>query len=75
MMKENRELFCNACGKKIKIENGILREDVFEGKKVWGYFSDKDAVYHSFILCEECYDKMISGFSIPVEETEVTEFL
>lgn len=75
MMKEKRELFCNACGKKIRIENGILREDVFEGKKVWGYFSGKDAVYHSFILCEECYDKMISGFSIPVEETAVTEFL
>ena len=30
---------------------------------------------HSFDLCEECYDKMIKGFAIPVEEEDVTELL
>ena len=62
-MKERSALFCNACAREIKMENGILKEDVFE----------KDMVRHSFILCEACYDKMISNFAIPVEEIEVTE--
>lgn len=72
-MKERRDLFCNACGRKIFMENGILKEDVFEGKKEWGYFSHKDVTMHSFIMCEACYDKMISGFAIPPQVTEVTE--
>lgn len=70
-----RELFCNACAKKIKIINEIPREDFFEGKKQWGYFSHKDAVCHSFILCEECYDKMITEFAIPPKKTKATELL
>lgn len=74
-MKEKRELFCNACGKKIKKENDILQEDVFEGKKVWGYFSRKDTLYQSFILCEECYDRIVSEFVIPPDTAEVTEVL
>lgn len=74
-MEEKRELFCNACAKKIKMENGILHEDVFEGKKAWGYFSKKDAVYHSFILCEDCYDKIVSSFAIPPGVAEMTELL
>lgn len=74
-MNERRERFCNACAKKIQIENSILREDVFEGKKAWGYFSHKDGIYHSFILCEDCYDKIVSGFAIPVKEEEMTELL
>ena len=32
----------------------------------WGYFSKKDGETHSFDLCEECYDKWIGGFQIPV---------
>lgn len=74
-MKEKRELFCNACARKIKIENDILKEDIFEGKKVWGYFSQKDTMHHSFILCEACYDKIVSGFAIPPETVEVREVL
>lgn len=72
-MKERKELFCNKCGRKIQMENDILKEDVFEGKKEWGYFSQKDVTMHSFIICETCYDKMISEFAIPPEVTEVTE--
>ena len=30
-MKERSALFCNACARKIKMENGILKEVVFEG--------------------------------------------
>lgn len=72
-MTERKTLFCNACGKKILMENGILKEDVFEGKKEWGFFSKKDAAMHSFLLCETCYDEMISRFAIPPTVAEVTE--
>lgn len=72
-MKERKALFCNVCAREIKMENGILKEDVFEGNKEWGYFSEKDMVRHSFILCEDCYDRFVSTFAIPLEETAVTE--
>ncbi len=67
------EMYCNMCGKKLKVVNGILMEDALEAKKQWGYFSKKDAVLHSFVICEECYDSMIEKFVIPPRVTEVTE--
>lgn len=72
-MKEREALFCNVCAREIIMKDGILREDVFEGEKEWGYFSKKDMVRHSFILCEECYDRLVSTFAIPPKETAVTE--
>ena len=36
------DLRCNCCGKKIKTEQGICKEDVLEIAKNWGYFSEKD---------------------------------
>lgn len=68
-------LLCNGCGKTLKIENGILKEDAFEATKEWGYFSGKDLEVHHFNLCEECYNKMISGFKIPVEIRKKLEVL
>ena len=74
-MKERREtetIFCNGCGKEIKIKNGVIREGLLSVEKKWGYFSDKDNEVHRFDLCEECYDRMVSQFVIPVEkENEV----
>lgn len=72
-MKETKEMFCNVCGRKIRIEDGILKEDVLEVKKVWGYFSKKDMQLHAFNVCESCYDTMISKFAILPEISEVTE--
>lgn len=66
---------CNACKKQIKSENGILKEDVFVGYKEWGYFSNKDLQIDHFYLCEECYEKMIKNFAIPVQRIEKTEVL
>ena len=66
---------CNCCGKEIKIEQGIQKEDVLEVVKDWGYFSEKDAERHKFIICEDCYDKWISGFRIPPKVEERTEVL
>ena len=60
-------LYCNSCGKQLKVENGILIEDAFEAKKEWGYFSDWDTKIHHFNLCEECYKMITDSFQIPVE--------
>lgn len=72
MKKENR-VVCNVCGRTLQMENGILKEDAFEAKKQWGFFSKKDATLHSFVICEECYDKMVASFVIPPTVEEVTE--
>ena len=69
---ENK-LICNGCGRNLKVENGFLREDVFEGKKQWGYFSRRDKEIHSFLLCEDCYEKMIQEFKVAPVVTEATE--
>ncbi len=66
---------CNCCGKEIKEEQGMLKEDVLFVVKDWGYFSSKDMERHSIIICEACYDKWVSGFKIPPKAEERTEAL
>ena len=66
---------CNKCGKNLLIKQGIPREDFLYIKKEWGYFSKKDGKYQEFVLCEDCYDRMIEEFVIPPRETEITEFV
>lgn len=68
-------IYCNLCGKSFKVENGILKEDAFEASKEWGYFSSRDTEVHHFNLCEECYEKLINGFQIPVEVRKKLEVL
>ena len=69
------EVFCNQCKKKLRVENGYLKEECFKGEFTFGYFSKKDGTKHSFDLCEDCYDKMIGEFAIPVQEEQSTELL
>lgn len=69
------EVYCNACGKRLKMQQDMLMEEVFHGSAKWGYFSDKDGENHEFDLCESCYDKWISAFLIPVEKTCQNELL
>ncbi|GFI18282.1 hypothetical protein D3Z60_22355 [Lachnospiraceae bacterium] len=73
--KELKAVTCNKCKKELKVENGILKEGCFGADVLFGYFSNKDGSRHSFDLCEGCYDEMIEGFAIPVNEEEVTELL
>jgi hypothetical protein len=68
-------IYCNSCGKLLKEENGILIEDAFEATKEWGYFSGRDMEVHHFNLCEECYDKLIASFAIPIEVRKKLEVL
>lgn len=69
------EVVCNRCGRKLKVENGYLKEGCFSAAVMFDYFSRKDGVSHRFDLCEDCYDRMISQFEIPVEESDGTELL
>lgn len=68
-----RKIICNKCGRELKVENGILKEDAFEARKEWGYFSGKDMTMHSFVICEDCYDRMIQDFVVPVSAEIVNE--
>ncbi|MEF9942003.1 MAG: hypothetical protein RSA90_05740 [Lachnospiraceae bacterium] len=65
-IKEVDKIICNQCGKEILITDGNPEEGVFSVEYKWGYFSNKDGATHAFDLCEECYDKMIEGFLIPL---------
>lgn len=69
------KVFCNVCGGKVEIKNGILKQDLFEVTKEWGYFSNKDLEIHKFNMCERCYDKMVAGFKIPVQVINKTEVM
>lgn len=68
-------IFCNVCGQEIEIRNGILKTDLFEVTKEWGYFSNKDLEIHKFKICEACYDKLIASFKVPVKIIKKTEIL
>ena len=73
-MKQEKK-YCNACGRELKVKNGILLEDVLAVQKEWGYFSEKDREVHEFYLCEHCYDALLEGFAIPVKKETVEEVL
>lgn len=70
-----KQKVCNLCGKIIKTEQGIFKEDVLEITKNWGYFSGKDMERHRFLICEACYDEWISGFKVPPVIEDQTEAL
>lgn len=76
-VEENRlqRVVCNQCGKELKVENGYLKEGCFSVDYLFGYFSDKDGLRHHFDLCEECYQKMVDSFRVPVEESIENELL
>lgn len=66
---------CNCCGKEIEVKNGVPTEEFLEVKKSWGYFSNKDGQVHTFLICEECYDKWTARFLEPVKQEEETELI
>ena len=66
---------CNRCGRKIKEEDGVAKEGMFSSACAFGYHSHHDGEIHSFCLCEDCYEDLISQFHIPVTITEIMEWL
>lgn len=73
--QELEAVVCNKCGKSLKVENGILKEESFEGDQIFGYFSNRDGMRHRFDLCGDCYKEVIKGFKIAVEESDEKELL
>lgn len=78
--EENQDLklmrvVCNQCKRELKLENGYLKEGCYTADFIFGYFSKKDGTRHQFDLCEECYDKMVAAFQVPVDESEAKELL
>ena len=69
------ELYCNKCGKQIKVENEIIKEGSFSVDYRWDYFSNKDGRRHKFDLCENCYDEIVKSFKRPIEDEEYMELL
>lgn len=67
------EVTCNRCGRKMRVENGILKEGCFSSNTLFGYHSRKDGMRHLFDLCEDCYDTVTGDFVIPVTEIEENE--
>ena len=72
---ELEQVVCNQCGKRLKVEDGILKEGGFSAEYAFDYFSEKDGYIYSLDLCEECFDLWIKGFKEPVRITETREFL
>ncbi len=58
------QIICNGCGREIPLE----RADYFHGEKTWGYFSNQDGRRDSFDLCEDCYQRMVDGFAVKLQE-------
>ena len=70
-----KRMICNACGKKLAVEQGIVLEGVINVDHTGYYFSENDGQTDHFDLCEECYDQMTAAFKIAVETEEQTEYL
>ena len=69
------ELYCNKCGKQMKVENEIVKEGSFTVDYRWDYFSGKDGRRHQFDLCESCYDEVVNSFKCPIHDEEYRELL
>lgn len=72
-MQKYGKVICNWCKKELKGDEKLLKEGCFSVDYTFGYFSNKDGTRHRFELCEDCYDRMIGQFAIPVEVDEETE--
>lgn len=75
MEKKQEIRICNQCGKQVKTEGTPPYGEGLSVTKTWGYFSDKDGEQHRFFLCEQCYDRLVKGFVVPVEIEEKTELM
>lgn len=69
------QVVCNSCGKKLRVENGYLKEECISVEKRFGYFSRKDGTEQHFDLCEDCYDRLTAQFKVPAKKREETELL
>ena len=52
-VRQLTEVVCNCCGKKLLVENGILKEECVHVTHDFGFFGKRDGTSHTFDLCEE----------------------
>ncbi len=64
------ERICNCCG---RVLQNAAAEDALSVIKEWGYASGKDLERHRFIICENCYDRLVKSFARPITIESVTE--
>lgn len=64
------QVFCNRCGKEIIRNNFGEFDDYLHIEKTWGYHSKKDGIKQEVDLCESCFDEIVKGFQIPLEECQ-----
>lgn len=69
MRDEEKRAICNCCGKE------LVQEEYVKIEQRWGYFSNKDGILQRGKICEECFDRIIEQFRVPLEEEMVTELL
>ena len=72
MQREDR-VYCNSCGRMMQKQGNMYIEEFVHIKKDWGYFSDKDGITQEADICEECLEKWMRTFRIPVESLERKE--
>ena len=70
-----KKVICNQCKKELEVTDQMALSEWLSVDKSWGYFSRKDGETHSFDLCEDCYDKLIKGFVLPVDIKNQEELL
>lgn len=68
-------VICNCCGKKLAVNNGIVREGVLMVDHAWDFFSEKDGEVHHWDMCEGCYDQMTAQFCLEIDVEEQVEFV
>ncbi len=68
-------IYCNKCGKTIKVHKEIPLEDFIQIRKSWGYFSKKDGKTQEFVLCEECVEWLEGEFNRPSKFYETVEMI
>ena len=73
--KELVKVVCNACGKELLVEYGILKDECIHVDHDFGFFGAKDGESEKFDLCAACYERLTADFQIPVERQERKELL
>lgn len=69
------KMVCNCCGKELRVEQGIAKEDYLHIRKEWGYFSKKDGKTQEFIMCEVCVERLAENFIVPADFSDTIEMI
>lgn len=70
--KKIDKVYCNACGREIKMNKYGYFDDYLTVEKRWSYGSRFDNQVHSFDLCQDCYNILIESLQVkPDVENEI----